>query len=91
MRRPASAGTERRPNRKGLQSQTKTTKKPAETQEIDRHSYAVCDGQITVGHVEQIGDAYTATGTDGRPLGIFATLIEASRAIPATTAARGAP
>jgi hypothetical protein len=53
------------------------------TGHVERRSFAITDGHVTAGYVEQTDDRFEAFTADGQSFGIHPTLKAASRAIPA--------
>jgi hypothetical protein len=83
-RRPASVATTKAgPKSKSQSSQAKNTKSTAKAQGSEHHSFAIYDGQIALGFVEQIDKDFTATDVDGREIGVFASLKAAADAVSA--------
>jgi hypothetical protein len=84
MRRSASAGTERGPNRRGSRSQKDITPHHTDTQDYDRE-LSVYDGSIWIGSLKQNGRRWDAFSTAPayRFIGSFRSLKEASYAVSA--------
>ena len=83
-RSPASVAiTKAGPKSKSQSSQAKNTKSAAKAQGSEHHSFAIYDGQIALGFVEQIDKDFTATDVNGREIGVFASLKAAADAVSA--------
>jgi hypothetical protein len=88
MRRPGSAATERRPNRRSEKSSHPTdTKSRRVAQPICRAEYQVYDGRTALGSIEMEGGTAT-TASDERCLGAFPSLRAAVDALDAAGGAR---
>ncbi len=57
------------------------TKTDRKTQEHHSSSFAVYDGQLMLGRIEQRGNKFTSYSTIGRSLGVFGNLKTAAAAI----------
>jgi hypothetical protein len=82
-RSPAPGATGSGTKRFRKASQKQNTKSDVKAQAVERHSFAVYDGQVAIGLVEQADQSFAATTPDGRELGVFSSLKAAADAISA--------